>query len=47
MELIVSNTGFRLRARTAGPEQARRFDWRETARLTLKALERAAGFRLE
>jgi len=42
MELIVCDADFRRRAGTAGPEQARRFDWNETARLTLEELERAA-----
>jgi glycosyltransferase involved in cell wall biosynthesis len=42
MELVVCDADFRTRARTAGPEQARRFDWNETARLTLEELERAA-----
>jgi glycosyltransferase involved in cell wall biosynthesis len=34
---------FRCRARPAGMEQGRRFDWKETARLTLRELERLAA----
>jgi glycosyltransferase involved in cell wall biosynthesis len=40
MELITCDAEFRCRALTAGPEQARRFDWNETARLTLAELEK-------
>jgi glycosyltransferase involved in cell wall biosynthesis len=43
MDFITTGADFQARARIAGPEQARRFDWQETARLTLEALERAAG----
>jgi glycosyltransferase involved in cell wall biosynthesis len=42
MELTACDADFRCRARSAGPEQARRFDWKETARLTLRELEKAA-----
>jgi hypothetical protein len=42
LELIACDADFRCRAQTAGPEQARRFDWNETARRTLEELERAA-----
>jgi glycosyltransferase involved in cell wall biosynthesis len=42
MELTACDADFRCRARDAGPEQARRFDWKETAKLTLGELERVA-----
>jgi len=42
LELIACDADFRYRAQTSGSEQVRRFDWNETARLTLEALERAA-----
>jgi glycosyltransferase involved in cell wall biosynthesis len=43
MEFITGDADFRCRAATAGPEQAHRFDWKETARLTLQELEKAAS----
>ena len=42
MELVVFDQAFRSRAEVAGPERARKFDWNETARLTLGELERVA-----
>jgi hypothetical protein len=39
MRTITSDPGFRRRARVVGPAQARRFDWRGTARLTLDVIE--------
>jgi glycosyltransferase involved in cell wall biosynthesis len=39
METAACDCGFRLQAQAAGPERARRFDWRESARLTLRELE--------
>jgi glycosyltransferase involved in cell wall biosynthesis len=42
MEVAACDADFRCRALAAGPEQARRFDWEETARLTLEQLEKAA-----
>jgi len=42
MEVAACDADFRRRARTAGPEQARRFDWQETALRTLEELKRAA-----
>ena len=47
MERIVCDADFRRHARTAGPEQARRFDWKEAARLTLEELERAGHLPIE
>jgi glycosyltransferase involved in cell wall biosynthesis len=41
MKLITCDADFRRRARIAGPEQALRFNWGETARLTLRELEKA------
>jgi glycosyltransferase involved in cell wall biosynthesis len=38
MEQVACDEGFRARATVAGPEQARRFSWGSSARLTLKAL---------
>jgi glycosyltransferase involved in cell wall biosynthesis len=40
MELTVFDRVFRLQAAVAGPERARKFNWSETARLTLRELER-------
>ena len=42
MELAAFDQTFRLHAEVAGPERARKFDWSETARLTLRELERVA-----
>ncbi len=39
MRTITSDADFRRRARVAGPAQARRFDWRRSARLTLDVIE--------
>ena len=39
MRTITSDLDFRRCARVAGPAQARRFDWRATARLTLDVIE--------
>jgi glycosyltransferase involved in cell wall biosynthesis len=41
MELAVFDAAFRRRAAAEGPAKARPFDWKETARLTLDALEKA------
>jgi glycosyltransferase involved in cell wall biosynthesis len=42
METTACDAAFRQQAAIAGPAQARRFDWNETARLTLAVLERTA-----
>ncbi len=42
METTVCDAAFREQAAIAGPARARRFDWNETARLTLVILERTA-----
>jgi glycosyltransferase involved in cell wall biosynthesis len=42
MELTAFDADFRGRAQSAGPEQARRFDWKRAAVLTLEELEKAA-----
>lgn len=42
IEVIVCDAVFRQQAVTAGPFQARRFDWNETASLTLAVLEQTA-----
>ena len=42
MEIAACDPAFRGCAVTAGPAQAARFDWKETARLTLEQLEKAA-----
>ena len=38
MEAVACDGEFRARAAVAGPEQARKFDWLEAARATLRAL---------
>lgn len=40
MRTIVCDADFRSRARVAGPAQARMFDWRKTARLTIEMIEK-------
>ena len=40
---LIDDGDLRARLRAAGLERARQFTWRETARLTLEAYERAAG----
>jgi glycosyltransferase involved in cell wall biosynthesis len=40
---VINDAGLRARLRDRGLERARQFSWRETARLTLDAYERAAG----
>jgi glycosyltransferase involved in cell wall biosynthesis len=42
LERITGDEEFRRRARTAGPAQARQFDWNHSAAATLEELERAA-----
>jgi glycosyltransferase involved in cell wall biosynthesis len=42
LEIIACDSGFRSRAATDGPAQARRFSWNRAATLTLKQLEKAA-----
>ncbi len=42
IETIVTDSSLRDRLRKAGPERAERFQWKQTARLTLEAYRRAA-----
>jgi glycosyltransferase involved in cell wall biosynthesis len=43
MKQLTTDSAFRARARMSGPEQASRFDWERTARLTLDVIENAGG----
>ena len=43
IEAVACDDEFRARAAVAGPEQARKFDWLEAARATLRAMSNSEG----